>query len=44
MKTTERLALALLLAALAGCATPRPASDDPAVYRPAHPIHYPAPR
>ena len=44
MKTTARLALALLLVAFTGCATPRPASDDPAVYRPAHPIHYPAPR
>ena len=38
--------LVLVLSALlfAGCATPRPAADDPAVYRPAHPITYPAPR
>lgn len=36
--------LLIAILALAGCATTRPSADDPAVYRPAHPIHYPAPR
>lgn len=39
------LLCALAAVALGGCATPpAPAPGEPALYRPAAPIHYPLPR